>query len=40
MSGTNYLADTNALIYLLDGRECMKLPPAPFILRELPDKYV
>ncbi len=24
MSGTNYLADTNALIYLLDGRDCMK----------------
>ena len=24
MSGTKYLADTNALIYLLEGRDCMK----------------
>ena len=24
MSGTNFLADTNALIYLLAGNECMK----------------
>ena len=31
MSGINYLTDTNALIYLLDGQECMK----PFLSERL-----
>ena len=31
MSGIDYLADTNAIIYLLGGKECMK----PFLSKKL-----
>ncbi len=31
MSGIDYLADTNAIIYLLTGNECMK----PFLFKKL-----
>ena len=36
MSGFDYIADTNAVVYLLAGNACMK----PFLGKKLPDAII